>query len=51
MTSYQEAGGVVEEAAEPAAEVSLQERRVFRRDGVRVVSHDVGADLGAALPA
>lgn len=46
---YQESRGVIEEAAETAAEVSLQERRVFRRDGLQIVGHHVGADLSAVL--
>lgn len=46
---YQEAGGVVEQAAETTAEVSLQEGRVFWRDGLRVVGHQVAADLCRAL--
>lgn len=49
LQAYQEAGGVVQEAAEAAAEVSLQEGGVFRRDGLRVVGQHVGADLNRAL--
>lgn len=47
--AYQEAGGVVEEAAEAAAEVSLQEGRVFWRDGLGFVGQHVGADLNRVL--
>ena len=42
---YQEAGRVVEQAAEAAAEVSLQEGRVLRRDGLWVIGDHVAADL------
>lgn len=46
---YQEAGGVVEEAAETTAEVSLQGGRVFWRDVLRVVDRHVSADLCGVL--
>lgn len=46
---YQEARGVVEQAAETAAEVSLQEGGVLWRDGLGVVGHHVAADLCRAL--
>lgn len=46
---YQEAGGVVEEAAETTAEVSLQEGRVFWRDGLGVIGQHVCADLNRVL--
>lgn len=42
---YQEAGRVVEQAAEAAAEVSLQEGRVLRRDGLWVIGDHVAGDL------
>lgn len=42
---YQEAGRVVEQAAEATAEVSLQEGRVLWRDVLWVVGHHVAADL------
>lgn len=38
---YQETRGVVEQAAEAAAEVSLQEGGVFWRHGLRVIVGDV----------
>lgn len=46
---YQEAGRVVEQAAQAAAEVPLQEGRVLWRDDMRVVAHYVTADLRVAL--
>lgn len=47
--SHQEAGGVVQQAAEAAAEVPLQEGGVLGGDRLGVVGHDVGADLRRAL--
>lgn len=46
---YQEARRVVEQAAQAAAEVPLQEGRVLWRDGILVVAHYVAADLRVAL--
>lgn len=46
---YQEAGGVVQQAAETAAEASLQERGVLRGDGMEVIGHHFTADLRAVL--
>lgn len=40
--SHQEARGVVQQTAEAADEVSLQEGRVFRWKLVRVVAHQAG---------
>lgn len=43
--SYQEARRVVQQAAKPTAEVSLQEGGVFWRDSLRVKHHQTTADV------
>lgn len=48
---YQEAGGVVEEAAKAAAEAPLQEGRVLWWQLLRVVIYDGGGDVAGLLEA